>query len=397
MMIEEMRGKLTAIDAELNEIMEKLSAPADENISEEEREKAFSELESRSDELAEERNGLLEMISTEEARIKEEKRMAAEVANGNQKIIEKTEERKMTKDIMEIRKSAEYVDAFANYVKTNDDAECRALLTENVSGGKVPVPEFVEEVVRTAWNREGIMSRVRKAYLQGNIKVGFEISGTDAVVHTEGSGAVSEETLVLGVVEIVPKSIKKWISISDEVYDLRGEAFLRYIYDELTYRIAKKAADELVSKILSAPTTSTTTAVGVPVVTVTSAGMDTAAQAIAMLSDEAANPCIMMNKLSWATFKGLQYANNYAADPFEGLDVVFNDKITAYATATTGVPYMVVGDLETGAIANFPSGDDIDFKFDDTSMAEYDLIKIIGREFVGLGVVAPGAFVKVVK
>lgn len=397
MMIEEMRGKLTAIDAELNEIMEKLSAPAEEGISEEEREKALAELEARSDELAEERKGVLEMIRTEEARIEEEKRKAAEVANGNQKIIEKTEERKMTKDIMEIRKSAEYIDAFANYVKTNDDTECRSLLTENVSGGKVPVPEFVEEVVRTAWNREGIMSRVRKAYLKGNIKVGFEISGTDATVHTEGSGAVTEETLVLGIVEIVPQSIKKWISISDEVYDMRGEAFLRYIYDELTYRIAKKAADELVTKILNAPVTATATAVNVPVVTVTTASMDTVAQAIAVLSDEAADPCIIMNKLSWATFKGLQYANHYAADPFEGLDVVFSDKVTAYSAATTGVPYMIVGDLEAGALANFPSGDDIDFKFDDVSQAEYDLIKIIGREYVGLGVVAPAAFAKVVK
>ena len=41
-----------------------------------------------------------------------------------------------------------------------------------------------------------------------------------------------------------PVSIKKWISISDEVVDLRGEAFLRYIYDEITYRIAKKCNND---------------------------------------------------------------------------------------------------------------------------------------------------------
>ena len=185
--------------------------------------------------------------------------------------------------------------------------------------------------------------------------------------------------------------------ISDEVYDMRGEAFLRYIYDELTYKIAKKAADTLVAAIVAAPVTATATAVAVPVVTVKTAGMDTVAQALALLSDEATNPTIVMNKQTWAAFKGVQYANGYGADPFEGLDVVFNNSLTAYSAATTGVPYVIVGDFEQGAIANFPNGEGIDFKFDDVSLAEADLIKIVGREYVGLGVVASDAFAKVVK
>ena len=78
------------------------------------------------------------------------------------------------------------------------------------------------------------MALVNKTEFRGNLKIGFEISGGEATVHTEGGGAVNEEELILGIVELVPASIKKWIAISDEVYDLRGEAFLRYIYDELT-------------------------------------------------------------------------------------------------------------------------------------------------------------------
>ena len=103
------------------------------------------------------------------------------------------------------------------------------------------------------------MSLVNTTNFRGNLKVGFEISGGEATVHTEGGEAVSEEALVLGVVTLVPESIKKWIAISDEVYDMRGEAFLRYIYDELTYRIAKKCADQLVAKIIACDTVSTTT------------------------------------------------------------------------------------------------------------------------------------------
>lgn len=315
------------------------------------------------------------------------------VAQGTGETVRKMEEKKMPE--IEVRNTPEYINAYAEYIKTGDEKECRALLTENGSG-TVAVPELVYDIVKTAWNREGIMSRVRKSYLRGNLKVGFEISGSDATVHTEGQ-AVNEESLVLGVVNLIPESIKKWISVSDEVMDLRGEAFLNYIYDELAYRIAKKAADNLVEKIVAAGTVSTTTSPAVPAITVKTASMGTVAEAIAQLSDEAANPVVMMNKLTWSTFKGLQYANGYGADPFEGLDVVFNDTIAAYSAATTGVPYMIVGDLEQGALANFPSGEEITFKYDDMTLATSDLVRVIGRQFVAVGVVAPNAFVKVTK
>ena len=320
----------------------------------------------------------------------------AAVAAGEGTVIKEVvqEERKMQTNA-EIRNSKEYIDAYAEFIKTENDAECRALLTENVSGS-VPVPEFVEDVVRTAWEREGITSRVRKSYLRGNLKVGFEISGDDAIIHTEGAAAISEENLVLGVVNLIPQSIKKVVQVSDEVYDLRGEAFLRYIYDELTYRIAKKAADTLIAKIKACGTVSTTTCPGVPTIIAT-ATLGTVADAIAHLSDEAANPVIMMNKLTWGTFKGVQAEGNYGYDPFEGLPVVFNNSITAYDAATTGVPYMIVGDLDQGALMNFPDGDGIGFKFDDMTLKKQDLIEVLGRQYVAIGVVAPDAFVRVTK
>ena len=156
--------------------------------------------------------------------------MAAVVKGQGDVIEEVKDERKVT--TMEVRNTPEYINAYAEYIKNGNDMECRSLLSENVSG-TVAVPEFVYDIVKTAWEKEGIMSLVRKSYLRGNLKVQFEISGGEATVHTEGGEAVSEEALVLGIVTLVPQSIKKWIAISDEVYDLRGEEFLRYIYDEL--------------------------------------------------------------------------------------------------------------------------------------------------------------------
>ena len=385
MTLEELKTKLSAIDGELEEIRAKADVPEEE----------VNNLEERAAELVEERASIVASIETAEKAIAEEKRAMEEVANGiGTKVIEKREETKMAD--MEIRNSREYIDAFAEYIKTDNDAECRSLLTENGSG-TVPVPELVYDIVKTAWERDGITSRVRKAYIQGNLKVGFEISSTGATVHTEGSGAVTEETLVLGTVTIVPKSIKKWISVSDEALDMRGEAFLRYIYDELTYQIAKKAADELVAKINACGTVSTTTCVGVPKIASTTVGVGLVAQAMALLSDEAANPVVIMNKATWGNFMAAKYAGSFDADPFEGLPVVFNNTMKTFTAATTGEAYAIVGDLDHGALMTFPNGEGIDFKVDELSQAEYDLVRIIGREFVGIGVVAPNAFVRITK
>ena len=325
--------------------------------------------------------------------------MAAVIKGQGDVIEEVKDERKV--NTMEIRNTPEYINAFAEYIKSGNDMECRKLTSENDTTpngtGTVAVPEFVYDIVKTAWEREGIMSLVRKSYLKGNLKVQFEISGDLAVVHEEGAAAVSEENLVLGVVTLVPKSIKKWISISDEVYDLRGEAFLRYIYDELTYRIAKKAANEMVAKIEACGTVSTTTCPGVPKLKAASPALGTVAAAMALLSDEAANPVIIMNKATWGAFKAVEYAGSFPVDPFEGLPVIFNNTVKSSAAATTGETYAIVGDLGHGALANFPNGEGIDFKFDELSQKKADLIEVLGRQYVGLGVVAPDAFVKITK
>ena len=144
----------------------------------------------------------------------ERRQIAAEVAEGKLGEVteEHTEEVRHNMTNAEVRASHEYNVAYANYIKTGNDAECRALLTENASG-RVPVAEYAEGRVRTAWNKEGIMSLVRKTYLKGNLKIGFEMSADGAYVHTEAANtATTEEALVLGIVELVPQSIKKWIN-----------------------------------------------------------------------------------------------------------------------------------------------------------------------------------------
>lgn len=373
MSIEQLEERKAAIVAELD------APEADLNALEEEVRAINAEMETRKN------------AETKRAQIR------AAVAKGDGVTVQKIEnvEGRKTMTNAEVRASHEYNLAYANYIKTGNDAECRALLTENVSG-TVPVAAYVEGRVRTAWEREGITSRVRKTFMKGNVKIGYEISATGAIVHTEAANtAVTEETLTLGIVNLIPQSIKKWISISDEVYDLAGEEFLDYIYDELTYRIAKKLADAIVADIEACGTVSTGSLPAVPKITSTTVTLGLVAQALAELSDEAADPVIMMNKSTWGAFKAAQAAGNYGYDPFEGLPVVFNDSITAFSAATTGTTFVIVGDLGVGAQANFPNGQEIEIKFDDKTKMEYDLIRILGREYVGHAVVAPKAFCKI--
>lgn len=307
------------------------------------------------------------------------------------------EDHKMAKTLAEVRSSAEYVEAFANYMKTEDAKECRALLTDLVQDGQVPVPTFIEDEIRTAWEKSDLLSLVKKSYMKGIVKIGFELSATGAVVHTEGAKAPTEETLTIGVITLSPVSIKKWITISDEVYSLKGEAFLRYIYDEITYQIAKKIESEIIALIEAADATASATAVGVPVLEADVITLGTVAQAIAKLSDKATDPVLVMNKSTWAAFKQVQYAGSFAVDPFEGLRVIFNNDIKAFDEAEAGDTYVIVGDFGVGVQANMPDGEGITLKFDDLSLSEADLIKIVGRQYIALGLVADAALVKIAK
>lgn len=347
------------------------------------------------DALEAEARAIKEELEAREAAEAKRVEIRSAVAEGQGEVIEtvKVEERKeMT--LEEIRSSKEYIEAFANYIKTDKDDECRALLSTNATGGQVPVPTIIEGRIRTAWERNGLMNLVRKTYIRGNLKIGFELSATGAVVHTEGTAAPDEEVLTLGVVEMIPQSIKKWIKISDEAMDMGGEEFLYYIYDEITYQIAKAAQAQLISKITALTASATSTAVGVGVVA-GSPSVGIVAQAIGNLSDEASNPVCVMNKATWAQFKAAQYAGQFNVDPFEGLPVHFDSNLPVYSTTgTAGNTWMIVGDF-SGAHANFPNGDEIRIKYDDLSLAEADLVKLVGREYVALGVTQDHAFCKV--
>ena len=337
-------------------------------------------------------NAELEARKAEEAQKVETR--AAVTEGAGEVVAEFKEEKREMKTNEEIRASKEYIDAFAKYLINEDDRECRALLTVDASGS-VPVPTIVDEIIRTAWEKDDILSRVKKTYIRGNLKVAFELSADGAYVHNEGTTAPTEESLALGIVTMIPKNIKKWIHVSDEAIAMGGEALVRYIYDELTYQILKKLSALVVADVKGATQVADADEASVAKITAAPA-LTTIATAFANLSDEASNPVIVMNKLTYANFVAAQAAGNFAFDPFMGLPVLFSSALDAYESASANAVYAFVGDM-SGVQINYPEGDGIVLKYDDVTEAEKDMVKIVGRQYAAHALTACGRFCNVAK
>lgn len=301
-----------------------------------------------------------------------------------------------TMDLKELRSSKQYIDAFANYIKTGKDEEVRSLLTD-IGGGTIPTPVFVQEYVEQAWEKSNIASKVKKLGVKGILKVPYEVSSSSAVIHTEGGDAPDEEELVIGTATINPTMIKKWIGVTDEVLGLKSEEFLRYIYDELTFRIVKALDEAIVTDILGASSPLLAT------VDVASVDATTVLQGLAELSDAATEPVIVMNKkVFFNSFMGLLDLTNRPiyevlldneSKPryfLNGCEVVF-DNVNFKAEPAAGDALFLIGDF-SGVTANYPDGEDVKIVVDPYTLATEDKIRFIGKLYVGAGITRPYSF-----
>lgn len=328
------------------------------------------------------------------------RKQAAEDAEKRKKVAdglgEVKEEIKEERKMEDIRNTPEYVNAYAEFIRTGDSRECRSLLTVNAgAGGTLPVPEFLQAMIETAWERDEILSRVNRTFIKGNYKVPFELSADGAYVHAEGTTAPTEEALTFGLVTLTPETIKKWVSFSDEVVDMKGEEFLRYVYDELTYRISKKLAEECLDDITQANATNGSTAIGVPQVTA-EPSVIAIPQAVANLGEDARDLVVIMNRLTEANFLTAYANGNFAVDPFAGLPRIYSAHLPAYDTADGGDIYAVVGDLK-GMQVNFPNGDGVVIKYDELTRKKEDIVEVLGRQYAGHGITKLGRFVNLKK
>lgn len=324
------------------------------------------------DALGEEVRGINEELENRKAAEAKKVEVRKAVAEGAGVVV-KTFEREEVK-VNEKEQRAAMMDALAEYIKGTATPEQRALLTTGATGGTVKVSNIVDDFIWTDWDKSPILSRIRKVYVRGNYSVGYEASATGAVKHTEGDMEnPAEETLTLAYINFVEQYYKKWITVSDTVLALKGEAFLRYLMDEFGHQIALALENAVVAEIAASTLSAK----------VTNPIDNTAAMAgFAALSDEATNPVVIISKANYAAIMNARATTGAKIeDPFNGMEVLFNRNVTG----------MLVGDLD-GVVANFPEGEDFKFIIDDRSLAEHDMVKIVGKILGDIHLVRPNGF-----
>lgn len=303
--------------------------------------------------------------------------------------------------------TAEYRSAWVDYVRTGAEipTELRAGLTTTTEN--VPVPTLMQGYVETAWEQYGKFSRyVTKMSVKGLFAIPLELDADGAQWHDEGSAAPTEESITLGQVLLQPKMIKKWISLTDELMAMAPEEFMKYIADELVYRVVKELDDAIINRT---PTN------GQGVVGI--AGNTNAIATLSLLDFNAINRAVArlvtfdnlivaMNPVTfYDNFMSLtdttgrpiyQIATDNAGKPqyfINGQRVEFTTALPPYDNTEAGETWAIVGNFK-GYRLNFPEGEMVRTLFDPYTLATEDKARMVGRLFVAGNITRLGHFVE---
>ena len=291
----------------------------------------------------------------------------------------------------DIYDTPEYRQAWVDAIRTGDERKVRAMATTN---DNVPVPTIWQNYVETAWYNYGKFSRlVNKTYIQGYLSIPFEAEADDAVIHTEGTAQPAEEEIPLGLIELKPAMIKKWISMTDELMAMTADDFMRYLADELVYRVVLKLDNGIINGALD---TNGKGVVGI----VNNANTLTAANGTlsfnvlnAGIADLVTfdNLTVAMNpKTFFDGFMGLtdlqqrpiyQIAADNTGKPqyyVNGIRVEFTQALPAYSAASAGDVWAIAGDFR-GYRLNLPEGEMVRTLFDPYTLAREDKAIMVGR------------------
>lgn len=302
------------------------------------------------------------------------------------------------------RNSEEYQRAFLKAFRTNDLRECRSLLSTNANNGTIEVPEVLVTEIKNAWENHTMISNANVTSQKGNVVCPFEYAASAAAGHTEGAAAADEGTISIGYVTIKAENIMKWITVSVEAIEDSTINTLQEIYRSLANKIVEGVESKAVGVIDALPATSDATHPCVGKLNVATITESTISDVTSLLSAQAKNVHLIMNRRTRAAFKAVQKSAKYNVDVFDGLDdkIIFTDALPAFQDITaasegqTPKTYLIAGDLSLLRV-NRPNGEEIKTVLDEITLANQGMDKVTGRSFVGVGVEAPKAFAKLVK
>ena len=404
----------------INEALEKRNAIVDEvEAKKEEFENADTD---KRDELLEEVEALTEEANKIEEDVKELEEQKDKLAEQEERMSltsnlskAKIEERKSDMENVNVLATKEYNQMYADFIRGKVDKkemrsylESRALATTTEN---VPIPEVMQGFVETAWYEYGKFSRlVSETFEPAILKIPVEVEADGANWHDELGEEPQEENITLGQIILQPKMIKKWISLTDELMAMAADDFLRYIADELVYRVVL-ALDEAIINRTDAQGLGVIGIVGNPNTEVVDAELNFNAINVALANLVtfedlviAMNPATffnnfmgMVDEVGRPIFNVVQDNNNRPQYYLSGHRVEFTQALKSEADASAGEPLFIIGNFRRGYRLNYPQGRNVITLVDPYTLATQDLVRMIGRLYVAGNVVKPKHFAQVNK
>lgn len=301
--------------------------------------------------------------------------------------------------------SAEYTALYADYIRGKADKRdvLSFLQSRSLTTSTPVVPQIMQGFVETAWIEYGKFSRlVAETFEAGIFAIPVEVTADGANWHDEGDEAPVEEEITFGQILLAPKMIKKWISLTDELMAMAPAEFLRYIADELVYRVVL-ALDEA---IINRTDLNGEGVIGIAGNTLT----ETVSSALSFNSiNEAVANLVTFDNLTIAmnpaTFFGnvmgltdqvgrpiYSIAQDNEGRPayyLNGYRVEFTQALKAYDNASANDVWAIVGDFRRGYRLNYPQGRNVITLVDPYTLATEDVVRMIGRLYVAGNVVRP--------
>lgn len=327
----------------------------------------------------------------------------------------KIEERKEQMNKSDVLNSHEYNQIYADMIRGKVDVkEVRSFLEKrddptpglSTATDNVPIPVIMQGYVETAWYTYGKFSRlVSETFEPAILKIPVETSASGASWHTESGDAPAEEYITLGQIILQPKMLKKWISLTDELMAMSAEDFLRYVADELVYRVIL-ALDEAIINRTDLNGEGVIGIVGNANADVVEAelGFNVINEAVADLVtfDDLVvglNPSTFFKNFMGLTdqvgnpiFRVVHDNENRPQYYLSGYRVEFTQALPAYEDAQAGDAYAVVGNFRRGYRLNYPQGRNVITLVDPYTLATQDLVRMIGRLYVAGNIVKPKHF-----
>lgn len=412
------------VEARMTEIAERRNAIVDEIASKKEefdssdterREELLNEVEEltkEADSIEEETKDLEEQRSTFKA---QEERMSLSANLTKTKIEERKEQIKMEN----VLNTHEYNQLYADMIRGKiDEKEVRSFLQKRddptpgllTTSSNVPIPVIMQGYVETAWYNYGKFSRlVSETFEPAILKIPVETEASGASWHTEGGDAPAEEYITLGQIILQPKMIKKWISLSDELMAMSAEDFLRYIADELVYRVILALDEAIINRTDvnglgvigiagNAYTETISSALDFNVINKAVANLVTFDDLVVAM-----NPATFFNNFMGLTdqvgnpiFRVVHDNENRPQYYLSGYRVEFTQALPAYEDADPADVYAIVGNFRRGYRLNYPQGRNVITLVDPYTLATKDLVRMIGRLYVAGNVVKPKHFAELV-